>query len=94
VILGDEEGIADELRRQAALVNVMGGQLKTNWSLRGASQLAGAGSRVLRVLQANRGNRRKTPEQLKRSYRSLLYRLRISGEWPRPRRRTRFPRSE
>lgn len=94
VILGDEEGIGEELRRQKALVNFAEGQVETSCPSRGISRQMAAETKILKVLQANRWNQRKTTEELKRSYRLLLYRLRSAGGLQRPRRRTRFPRPE
>jgi len=87
VILGDERALAAELRRQMALTE---GQRKRQ------SEVAHSGTvysqtpskaadvAILKVLQANHWNKRKTAEELKMSYRSLLSKLRDTGA---PRRR-------
>jgi transcriptional regulator with PAS, ATPase and Fis domain len=92
VILGDEEAIEEELRRQAALTNALEGQFERNWGGAGISRYAGAESVVLRNLETNRRNQRKSAEELKRTYRSLLYRLRGAVRGQRPRNRKGFPR--
>jgi two-component system, NtrC family, response regulator AtoC len=58
-----------------------------NGHLKEASRQASAAatrSVILKVLQANRWNRRKTAEELNLSYRSLLYKLREAGVRQRP----------
>jgi two-component system response regulator AtoC len=94
MILGDEEGIGEELRRQAAFANAADGRLERSGHAKSVSRQAAAEAKILQVLKANHWNQRKTTEELKRSYRSLLYRLRSAGGLPRPKRRKRFPRSE
>ncbi|MGB6744508.1 MAG: sigma 54-interacting transcriptional regulator [Terracidiphilus sp.] len=94
MILGDEEGIGEQLRRQAAFANAADGRLERSGHAKSISLQAAAEAKILQVLKANHWNQRKTAEGLKRSYRSLLYRLRSVGGLPRPRRRRRFPRSE
>jgi two-component system response regulator AtoC len=84
VILGDEERIGDELRRQA----------ETTWRSRRSSRQITGESQILQALKARHWNQRKTMKELKRNYRSLLYRLGSSGVLQRQRRRTRFPRPE
>ena len=82
IILGEFETVASELRRRLALnggSEVRGprvGALK-EVSRRAAS--AASSAMILKVLQANRWNRRKTAEDLNMSYRSLLYKLREAG---------------
>jgi DNA-binding NtrC family response regulator len=93
-ILGDEEGIGEELRRQAAFTNAMEGQPERSGRPKSVSRQAAADALILEVLQANHWNQRKTAGELKRSYRSLLYRLRNAGVLPRPRSRRGFPRPE
>ena len=94
IILGDEAAIGEELRRQAALTNAVDGQQDRSLHLRGTSRQAAAEAMILQVLQANHWNQRKTTEELKRSYRSLLYRLRNAGVLQRPRKPRGFPRPE
>jgi DNA-binding NtrC family response regulator len=94
VILGNEEALGEELRRQAARASALDGRLERNGRARGVLRQAAAEAMVLQALQANHWNQRKTTEELKRSYRSLLYRLRKSGVLQRPRSRRAFPRSD
>ena len=94
IILGGEEAINEELRRQAALSNVLDGQPERNWRAKSVARQTAAEALVLRILQANRWNQRKTAEELKRTYRSLLYRLRSAGVRQRSRSRKGFPRAE
>ncbi len=94
IILGDEEGIGEELRRQAAFTSAMEGQPERGWRSKSVLRPAAADAVILQVLQANRWNQRKTAGELKRSYRSLLYRLRNSGVLQRPRSRRGFSRPE
>jgi two-component system response regulator AtoC len=93
LILGDQEAIGEELRRHAALSNAVEDHPEKNGHFRGVSRHAAAEATILQVLQANHWNQRKTTEELKRSYRSLLYRLRNAGVLQRPRSRKGFPRS-
>lgn len=92
MILGDEEGIGEELRRQAAFANAADGRRERSGPTKRVSRPA-AEAKNLQVLDANHLIQRKTVGDLKRSYRSLLYRLRSAGGLPRPKRRKRFPRS-
>jgi transcriptional regulator with PAS, ATPase and Fis domain len=94
IILGDQEAMNEELRRQAALTSVLDGQLEKSWRSKSASRQAATEAMILQVLRANYWNQRKTAEELKRTYRSLLYRLRRAGVVQRPRSRGRFPRPE
>jgi two-component system response regulator AtoC len=94
IILGDEEGIGEELRRQAAFTTAMEGQPERSGRPKSVSRQAAAEAVILQVLQANRWNQRKAAGELKRSYRSLLYRLRNSGILPRPRSRRGSARPE
>jgi DNA-binding NtrC family response regulator len=88
LILGDEEVIGEELQRRTTVGNALGDQRSRSWHFRG---MAAAETTILQVLQANHWNQRKTTEELKRSYRSLLYRLRNAGLLQRPRGRRGFP---
>lgn len=94
IILGDQEAMHEELRRQAALTSALDGQPEKGWRAKSASRQAATEAMILQVLQANHWNQRKTAEELKRTYRSLLYRLRRAGIVQRPRSRSRFPRPE
>jgi two-component system, NtrC family, response regulator AtoC len=80
VILGDERALGAELGRQAAAeensTRTRSGHLKDVSRVAASSA---ARTVILRVLQANRWNRRKTAEDLNMSYRSLLYKLREAG---------------
>jgi DNA-binding NtrC family response regulator len=93
MILGDEKAIGEGFRRQAALADARHGRPERNRS-KLAVRPAAAEAMILQVLEANRWNRRKATEELKRSYRSLLYRLRKSGIQHRPRSPRAFPRPE
>jgi two-component system response regulator AtoC len=94
MILGDEEAINEELRRQAAFANAADGHQEKNWREKSVSRQTAVEARILQLLQAGQWNRRKTTGEMKRSYRSLLYRLRSVGRLQRPRKRRRFPRPE
>jgi two-component system response regulator AtoC len=94
IILGDEEAVGEELRRQASRASAVDGQSDRGARTRRVSRQPAADAMILQVLQANHWNQRKTTEELKRSYRSLLYRLRKSGLLQRPRSRRAFPRSD
>jgi transcriptional regulator with PAS, ATPase and Fis domain len=79
IVLGSEKLPSQELSSQMALIQAARGRQPQLGRLKDVSRrAASAPSRevVLRVLQANHGNRRKTAEQLNMSYRSLLYKLR------------------
>jgi two-component system, NtrC family, response regulator AtoC len=80
IILGDDQAAGGELSRHMA--HSAEGLHPRNGHLKEASRQAAstaARSVILRVLQANRWNRRKTAEELNISYRSLLYKLREAG---------------
>jgi two-component system response regulator AtoC len=93
IILGDEEAMGEELRRQAAFASAVDGRPARSWHSKGVSRQAEVEAVILDVLQANHWNRRKTAEELKRSYRLLLYRLRNAGVLKRPRSDRGSPRS-
>lgn len=82
VILGDDEAPGAELRRQLINPNRLAdGQLRLG-SLKAATHRATSAvtsTLILKALQANRWNRRKTAEELNMSYRALLYKLRDVG---------------
>ncbi len=87
IILGDERALAAELRRQMALAGRDGKRpTEVARSRTADSQTASKAAEVaiLKVLQANHWNKRKTAEELKMSYRTLLSKLRDAGA---PRRR-------
>lgn len=94
MVLGDEEGIGEQLKRQAAFVNGVNGQEKKRRRTGGSSRSLSDGIKSQQVPETDRRSQRKTPDDLKRSHRSLLYRLRNGGRLQRPRRRRRFPRPE
>jgi two-component system, NtrC family, response regulator AtoC len=94
IILGDEEAIREELRRQKALTKMEDGQQQRTRPAKNISRQTAAEAVILQVLQANHWNQRKTAEDLKRSYRSLLYRLRNAGVLHRRRGQRGFPRSQ
>jgi two-component system response regulator AtoC len=82
IILGDDISLAEELRGKIAARR--GG---ANWSDPSVSLLEGSrkaassisSTLILKILEANRWNRRKTASDLKISYRSLLCKLREVG---------------
>lgn len=82
IILGGEEALGAELKRQEALAsNGADRQPRIGHFKETSREAASAAARavILQVLQANHWNRRKTAEELKMSYRSLLYKLRDAG---------------
>jgi two-component system response regulator AtoC len=82
IILGDERALAAELVRQMAPLHRENNLQPLSGQLKDPSRLAvstTARTVMLKVLQANRWNRRKTAEDLNMSYRSLLCRLREAG---------------
>jgi DNA-binding NtrC family response regulator len=94
VILGDEEGIGDKLRRRTAPASSAEGNLETDPLPRSGSRQTTAAARILQAFRASRGSLRKTARELKRRYGSPLYRMRSAGGSQRPRRPSRFPRPE
>jgi two-component system response regulator AtoC len=88
IVLGSEEVPRQELVFQMALDSKVDSEKLRTGSLKEVSrQAASAETRnvILRVLQANNGNRRKTAEELNMSYRWLLYKLREAEGRPRRR---------
>jgi two-component system, NtrC family, response regulator AtoC len=82
VILGEFETVATELRRKLAFTGGFESREMRSSALKEASRRAASAATsavILKVLQANRWNRRKTAEDLNMSYRSLLYKLREAG---------------
>ncbi len=89
VILGGDEALADELKRQLKPSNEFAGRQLGQNSLKDETNRADSavtGALILKALQANHWNRRKTADKLKMSYHALLYRLRDVG-LPQKRRR-------
>lgn len=80
VILGDDEALVVELKRQLQ-PSIASRPPRMNSLQREMNRATPSmnGALILRVLQANRWNRRKTAEDLKMSYRALLYKLRDVG---------------
>ena len=82
IILGDDVSIGADLRRQVAIRSALGAQVRRTGSLKEVTRRvtsAASTSMILKVLEANRWNRRKTADELRMSYRSLLYKLREAG---------------
>jgi two-component system, NtrC family, response regulator AtoC len=82
IILGDDEALGAELRRRLETPNGLATQQPRFGSLKEATDRATSAvtsALILRALQANRWNRRKTAEELNMSYRALLYKLRDVG---------------
>jgi len=82
IILGDDEALGAELRRQVEMTDVLARRRPRLGSLKDASRRAtsaAANAVILKALQANHWNRRKAAEELNMSYRSLLYKLREVG---------------
>lgn len=79
IILGDDEALGEELRRQVEMIDTLDSRRPRPGSLKDVSRRAtsaAAHAVILKTLQANHWNRRKTAEELNMSYRSLLYKLR------------------
>jgi len=82
IIFGDDEALGEELRRQVEVTHTLTGRQSRFGSLKDVSRRATSAvthAVILKALQANHWNRRKTAEQLNISYRSLLYKLREVG---------------
>jgi DNA-binding NtrC family response regulator len=94
ILGGDEKAISEGFRRQAGRTSLPHGRHERNGRSKLAARQTAAEAMIVRVLQANHWNQRKATEELKRSYRSLLYRLRKAGIQYRPRSRRAFPRSD
>ncbi|MGD0800079.1 MAG: sigma-54 dependent transcriptional regulator [Terracidiphilus sp.] len=83
VILGGEEALTEELSRQMTVANAISSLQPRIGHLQEVSRhAASAAARevILKVLQANHWNRRKTAEELNISYRSLLDKLQDVAE--------------
>lgn len=82
VILGGDEALVVELKRQLNPSNGLAGRQLRPSTLKGGTNSETSlvtGALILKALQANRWNRRKTADELKMSYRALLFRLRSVG---------------
>jgi two-component system response regulator AtoC len=82
IIFGDDEALGAELRRQVEMAGALARRQPGIASLKDVSRRATSAATnavILKVLQINHWNRRKTAEELKMSYRSLLYKLREVG---------------
>jgi two-component system response regulator AtoC len=94
IILGGEEALGVELSRQVAQAHTGRSGHSTKGNFKETSRQATSETTravILKALQANRWNRRKTAEELNMSYRSLLYKLRDAGVPPRRRNHKAFP---
>ncbi|MGO9324646.1 MAG: sigma 54-interacting transcriptional regulator [Terracidiphilus sp.] len=93
VILGGDEALVVELKRQLKPSNGLARRQTDLNSLKNAASPASSlvtGALILKALQANRWSRRKTADELKMSYRALLFKLRSVG-MPQKRRSHRGP---
>lgn len=82
IILGDDQALDAELRSQLKAPGepaTRRSQLVSRQESNNRAISAVTSALILKVLQANRWNRRKTAEELKISYRALLYKLRDVG---------------
>jgi len=82
IILGDDESLCVELRRQLEMANGPAGRQARLGSMKEATDRSTStvtSALILKALQANRWNRRRTAETLRLSYRALLYKLRDEG---------------
>jgi two-component system response regulator AtoC len=82
IILGDDEALGAELERRLEMSNGLASRLSRSGSLKDAADRATStvtSTLILKALQANRWNRRRTAEELNMSYRALLYKLRDAG---------------
>jgi len=82
IILGDDEAVSAELSSQLKPPNGFAGRQPRLNSLKDETNRttsAVASTLILKALQANRWNRRKTAVELNMSYRALLYKLRDVG---------------
>ncbi|MGB8030199.1 MAG: sigma 54-interacting transcriptional regulator [Terracidiphilus sp.] len=82
IILGDDQALGAELKRQLEAPNRFASRQPRLGSLNEATNRATSAATnalILRALQANRWNRQKTAEELNMSYRALLYKLRDVG---------------
>jgi two-component system response regulator AtoC len=82
IILGDDQVPGAELRRRLEMPDRFVDRQPRLGSLKAATHRATSAvtsALILKALQANRWNRRKTAEELNMSYRALLYKLRDVG---------------
>lgn len=82
IIFGDDEALGAELRRQVEMANVSAGlqpRLGFFKDVPRRTTSTASSAAVLKALQANHWDRRKTAAELNMSYRSLLYKLREAG---------------
>ncbi|HVN94197.1 MAG TPA: sigma 54-interacting transcriptional regulator [Terracidiphilus sp.] len=82
IILGDDEPLVTELRRRIETLEGSADRVTRKSSRSGATERGVSGvtsALILKALQANRWNRRKTAEELKMSYRALVSGLRSVG---------------
>jgi len=82
IILGDDEALVAELKRRLEMPNGLASRQPRLGSLKEATGRATStvtAALILKALQTNRWNRRKTAETLRLSYRALLYKLRDVG---------------
>jgi len=82
LILGSEQALSEELKRRVVISMHADNPQSHPGHLKEASRQAtsmAARSLILKVLQDNHWNRRKTAADLNMSYRSLLYKLRDAG---------------
>lgn len=94
IILGDDTVLGSEFRRQVAATNLLEYQEPRFGVLKGLNRSttqAVSTAGIIKVLRANHWNRRKTAEDLKMSYRSLLNKLREVGLPQRRRTHRGFP---
>lgn len=94
VILGDDEALSAELKRQVESTNRIAGKHQSGERMKDLSSQAistTAASAILQVLQANNWDKRKTAKDLKVSYRALLDELRDIGVSRRPKGNRGFP---
>lgn len=78
IVFGEEVTLGAEFRRETTAISRPRGIEPLKEVSRRATSAA-ASAIILKTLQANHWNRRKTAEQLNMSYRSLLYKLREAG---------------
>lgn len=82
IVLGSHEALSYELNRQCAALRTMAhgrGQEGALKQVSRESARAAERAMILKHLEANQWNRRKTSKDLNISYRSLLYKLREAG---------------
>jgi len=94
IILGDDSALGVELRKRIAISNAGAISAPRQSPLKEVSRRAVSDASnvlILKVLEANHWNRRKTADELNMSYRSLLYKLREAGVPQRRRSHRGFP---